>query len=73
MVPETGEGTSESTLSVAISSTVSSSSTRSPACFTHLRMVASMMLSPILGMVSSIFGMAVLFCLLGSRGLTGQR
>ena len=52
-VPATGEGTSESTLSVAISNTDSSASIASPAAFTHLMMVASATLSPIFGSSNS--------------------
>src|SRR5690606_12642158 len=48
-IPDTGEGTSESTLSVAISNTGSSSSIESPGCFNHFTTVASDTLSPILG------------------------
>lgn len=53
IVPATGEGISESTLSVAISRIVSSTATGSPSFLTHLRIVASMILSPILGMIKS--------------------
>jgi hypothetical protein len=52
IMPSAGEGISESTLSVAISSTDSSAFTLSPTFFSHLRMVASVTLSPILGITS---------------------
>ena len=51
--PPAGEGTSESTLSVEISSSVSSGSTVSPTAFFHSSTVPSMTLSPILGMTTS--------------------
>jgi hypothetical protein len=51
-IPEAGDGTSVSTLSVAISRMDSSASIRSPSFFNHLRIVASATLSPILGMIS---------------------
>jgi hypothetical protein len=47
-------GTSLSTLSVAISNKVSSIFTLSPTLLHHFKMVASMMLSPILGITMSI-------------------
>src|SRR5712671_3849383 len=53
-VPATGEGISVSTLSVEISNSGSSRSTRSPGCFSHLVKVPSTMLSPIWGMMTSI-------------------
>ena len=52
-LPDTGDGTSESTLSVAISNTDSSLSILSPAFLTHLMIVASATLSPILGSTNS--------------------
>ena len=48
-IPEHGAGTSESTLSVAISTIGSSSLIESPTAFNHVVMVASATLSPILG------------------------
>ena len=51
-LPATGEGTSESTLSVAISKIISSALMLSPTFFTHLIRVASATLSPILGSVN---------------------
>jgi hypothetical protein len=53
-MPATGEGTSLSTLSVAISKTASSNSIRSPGFFSQRKMVASMILSPILGITRSV-------------------
>src|SRR5690606_2440868 len=53
MVPSAVEGTSLSTLSVAISRMVSSIFTLSPGCLCHFKTVASMMLSPILGITKS--------------------
>ena len=53
-IPFAIDGISESTLSVAISTTVSSSSIESPISFTHLIIVASATLSPILGIINSI-------------------
>ena len=53
ILPAAVEGTSLSTLSVAISSTVSSNCTTSPTCLCHFRIVASIMLSPNLGMIKS--------------------
>ena len=50
-LPATGDGISLSTLSVAISRMVSSRATISPGFLSQRRMVASMMLSPILGMI----------------------
>src|SRR5690606_18457813 len=52
-LPATGVGTSESTLSVAISNTGSSASIVSPTSLTHRITVASATLSPILGINSS--------------------
>ena len=49
------EGTSESTLSVATSSNISSSSMVSPTFLNHVIMAASVMLSPNLGILNSIF------------------
>ena len=53
ILPETGDGTSESTLSVATSTKISSTLTVSPTFFSHLIMVASATLSPIFGNISS--------------------
>ncbi len=53
-VPETGEGTSVSTLSVETSSSGSSSSTVSPTFFSHWVMVPSVMDSPSSGMAMSV-------------------
>ena len=50
-VPAAGEGISASTLSVEISTSGSSASTRSPTCFNHSRTVPSVTDSPIWGMV----------------------
>ena len=58
-IPEHGAGTSESTLSVAISTIGSSSSITSPTAFNHVVMVASATLSPILG--NSTLNSAILF------------
>ena len=44
--PETGEGTSVSTLSVVTSSSISSACTASPGFFSQFRMMPSVMLSP---------------------------
>ena len=52
-IPAVVEGTSESTLSVAISRIGSSCSTLSPSFFNHLVIVASATLSPILGIFNS--------------------
>src|SRR5215218_1633390 len=52
-VPEAGAGTSASTLSVEISTSVSSSATVSPSCLCHSRMVPSETDSPIAGMATS--------------------
>jgi hypothetical protein len=51
-VPDAGEGTSASTLSVEISTIVSSSVTESPSCLCHSRMVPSETESPIAGMTT---------------------
>src|SRR5688572_20612784 len=51
--PSAVEGTSLSTLSVAISRTASSIFTVSPGCLYHFKMVASIILSPILGITRS--------------------
>jgi hypothetical protein len=51
--PEAGEGTSVSTLSVEISSSVSSASTRSPTCLFHFVIVPSETETPICGMTTS--------------------
>jgi len=53
MIPSHGDGTSESTLSVATSNKVSSASTVSPTCFNQFNTVASEILSPIFGKVTS--------------------
>ena len=50
-VPAAGAGTSASTLSVEISTSGSSASTRSPTCFSHSSTVPSVTDSPIWGMV----------------------
>ena len=50
-IPLAGEGTSVSTLSVDISTIPSSSSTSSPTCLSHSRIVPSVTDSPISGMV----------------------
>src|SRR6478735_1046531 len=55
-------GTSLSTLSVAISSTVSSIFTGSPGCLNHLRMVASIILSPNFGITRSITAIGFSLC-----------
>ena len=52
-VPEAGAGTSASTLSVEISTSVSSSAIVSPSCLCHSRMVPSETDSPIAGMTTS--------------------
>ncbi len=52
-VPETGEGTSASTLSVEISTKVSSSETSSPSCLCHSRIDPSETESPIGGITTS--------------------
>ena len=49
ILPETGVGTSESTLSVAISTTLSSSATKSPSLKSHSITVASITPSPMEG------------------------
>ena len=54
IVPEHVDGISVSTLSVATSRTDSSSLIESPSFLSHLRMVPSMILSPILGITISI-------------------
>src|SRR4029079_13754128 len=61
MTPAAVLGTSLSTLSVAISSTVSSIFTGSPGCLNHLRMFASMILSPNFGITRSITAIGFLF------------
>ena len=53
MVPFTGDGTSESTLSVETSKRTSSSSTASPTCLCHFVMVPSVTVSPSWGIVMS--------------------
>ena len=55
MTPSTSVGTSESTLSVAISTTKSSADTSSPTFLSQLTIVASSTLSPILGNVKLNF------------------
>ena len=52
--PEVGEGISASTLSVEISKSGSSRSTRSPTFFSHLTTVPSATLSPIWGMMTLV-------------------
>ena len=51
--PVTGEGTSASTLSVEISTSVSSAATESPSCLCHSSTVPSATESPIAGMTTS--------------------
>ena len=58
-VPSKGEGISLSTLSVAISKTVSSILILSPSFLLHLIIVASATLSPILGMIKSKFAIVL--------------
>ena len=53
-MPATGDGISASTLSVEISKSGSSFSTRSPAFLSHLVMVPSKIDSPIWGMITSV-------------------
>ena len=53
IVPVAGEGTSASTLSVEISTTVSSACTASPGCLCHSRIVPSETDSPMAGMTIS--------------------
>src|SRR5690348_11959214 len=53
-VPALGDGISVSTLSVEISNSGSSRSTRSPVFFNHLVNVPSTMLSPIWGITTSV-------------------
>ena len=52
-VPEAGDGTSVSTLSVEISTIVSSASIRSPTCFAQRVIVPSDTLTPIWGITTS--------------------
>src|SRR6185312_7402681 len=59
-IPSDGAGISESTLSVAISNSVSSAFTLSPSFLSHLIIVASITLSPILGITISVCAIAVL-------------
>ena len=60
-VPATSLGTSESTLSVAISTTASSNSIRSPTSFNQAVMVASATLSPIFGNFNSNLAICIWF------------
>ena len=53
-VPATGEGTSVSTLSVEISTSASSTSTRSPTLLSHCETVPSVTLSPSAGRVTEV-------------------
>src|SRR5262249_41609559 len=53
IVPAAGEGTSASTLSVEISTSVSSAATVSPSCLCHSSTVPSVTESPIAGMTTS--------------------
>ena len=53
ITPDAGAGTSASTLSVEISTTVSSASTASPGCLAHSRITPSETDSPIWGIVMS--------------------
>ena len=59
--PLTSLGTSLSTLSVEISTTDSSTSTRSPTSFNQVFIVASATLSPILGSLSSNFAIIAIY------------
>ena len=59
-IPSTSLGTSESTLSVAISTIASSNSTVSPTSFNQDVIVASATLSPILGNFNS--NLAIVHC-----------
>ncbi len=52
-VPDAGEGTSVSTLSVEISSSGSSASICSPSCFSHFVIVPSETDTPIWGITTS--------------------
>src|SRR5215213_4672955 len=61
-VPEAGAGTSASTLSVEISTSVSSSETASPSCLCHSRMVPSETDSPIAGMATSTVVLTAMSC-----------
>ena len=60
-VPATSLGTSESTLSVAISTTASSNSIESPMSFNQAVMVASATLSPIFGNFNSNLAICIWF------------
>ena len=57
--PLNSDGTSESTLSVAISTIDSSISTESPTSFNHLVIVASAILSPIFGSFNRYFPISI--------------
>ena len=59
--PLNSDGTSESTLSVAISTKDSSISTKSPTSFNHLVIVASAILSPIFGSFNRYFPIRITF------------
>ena len=69
--PATGEGISASTLSVEISNSGSSFSTRSPAFLSHLVMVPSKIDSPIWGMITSV-GMVLLRSVASSGGISAS-
>ena len=58
-IPPCVAGTSVSTLSVATSNTDSSASMESPSFLSQVRMVPSMILSPILGMSISTLAMLI--------------
>ena len=73
IVPETGEGTSASTLSVEISTSVSSAATLSPTCLCHSRTVPSETESPIAGITTSIVPVSTAIPGLHSNGLPGLR
>ena len=60
-VPSTSDGTSESTLSVAISTIASSNSIVSPTSFNQDVIVASATLSPILGNFNSNLAITIYF------------
>ena len=54
IVPDAGEGTSVSTLSVEISTSTSSSTIESPTVFAHFKMVPSVTVSPSWGIVTVV-------------------
>ncbi len=53
-VPDAGDGTSVSTLSVEISTSTSSAATGSPTCFAQDRIVPSVTVSPNCGIVTVV-------------------